>query len=120
MFDFISQWKNKITQNIELRLELLKLDFIQRTSSILSYFIFTFICLLFTLCILFFLGIGIGEYFSSLTDSRTLGYFITAGIYIVLFAVLLLRSKRIIRLFINKFIGVMTQDDDDVTNSSNP
>lgn len=110
MFDFLDRWKDKITQNVSLRLELMKLNFIQRASGILSYFIFMIICLLLALCILLFLGMGMGEFFSSLTGSRGLGYILTATFYIVLFIVLLLARKNIIRRFVNVFIGVMTQD----------
>lgn len=119
MFDFLDRWKDKITQNVSLRLELMKLNFIQRASGILSYFIFMIICLLLALCILLFLGMGMGEFFSSLTGSRGLGYILTATIYIVLFFVLLLARKNIIRRFVNVFIGVMTEDVEEDEESGN-
>ena len=111
MLNFINKWKDKITHNLDLRIDLLKLDFIERTSGILSYFIFTIICLLLALCILLFLGMGLGEYFSKVTDSNALGYIITAGIYILLFFILALARKPIVRLFLGIFINIMTDDE---------
>lgn len=113
MMNFVEKWKNKIAQHVETRVDLFKLDFIERTSGILSYFIFIIICLLLALCILLFLGVGLGEFFSNLTDSRTYGFFITAGIYALFFVLLALTRKLIVRTFIGMFIGIMTHDDDD-------
>lgn len=113
MMNFIEKWKNKIAQHVETRVDLFKLDFIERTSGILSYFIFIIICLLLALCILLFLGIGLGEFFTELVQSRTYGFFITAGIYTLLFVFLALARKLIVRLFIGMFINIMTHDDDD-------
>lgn len=112
MIDFINKWKDKITQNIGLRVELAKLELIERSSGILSYFIFTIICLFLALCILLFLGMGLGEFFAALTDSKALGYIIIAGIYILLFFVLALARRPIVRFFSGIFINVMTRDED--------
>lgn len=116
MMNFVEKWKNKITQHVETRVDLFKLDFIERTSGILSYFIFIIICLLLALCILLFLGTGLGEFFSNLTASRTYGFFITAGIYTLFFVLLALSRKLIVRAFIGMFINIMTHDDDDDEN----
>jgi hypothetical protein len=112
MFDLFSKWKDKITQNVQLRIDLVKLELIERTSIILSYFIFTIICLLLALCILLFLGMGLGEFFSNLTGSNALGYTITAGIYILLFVILALARRPIVKMFLGFFINVMTDNED--------
>ncbi len=113
MVNFINKWKNKIAQHVDTRIDLLKLDFVERTSGILSYFIFVIICLLLALCILLFLGIGLGEFFSRHTDSRTYGFFITAGIYTLFFILLALARRNIVRLFLGMFINIMTDDEED-------
>lgn len=111
--NFIGKFKDKIAHYINARLDLIKLDFIQRTSGILSYLIFTFICLLFTLCLFIFVGLGLGEYFSALVDSRAGGYFITAGIYLLLFLIMILFRAAIFRIFSGIFIRALTDDDDE-------
>ncbi|HTN45560.1 MAG TPA: hypothetical protein VL098_04380 [Flavipsychrobacter sp.] len=113
MLNFINKWKNKVTQHVELRLDLLKLEFIERTSGILGFFIFIFICLLFSLCILVFAGIGMGEFFSALLENRAGGFFLTAAIFLFCFLVLALGRKKIIGLFTGIFISIMTDGDDD-------
>ncbi len=113
MMNFVEKWKNKITQHVETRVDLFKLDLIERTSGILSYFVFIITCLLLALCILLFLGVGMGEYFSNLTDSRTYGFFITAGIYTFFFVLLALSRKFIVRIFSGMFINAMTHDDEE-------
>ena len=113
MLDQIGKWKDKITQYIELRAQLIKLGLIDRTSNVLSYFIFTFICLFFLLAIFIFLGMGTGEYFAAVLHSYTAGYFITAGIYILLLLMLVAFRKKIIDIFSSQFIQILTETDRD-------
>ena len=110
---FVSKWKDKIAHYVDVRLSLLKLGFIERTSNILSYLIFVFIGLFLTLSILIFLGIGIGEYFATLLDSRAGGFFITAGFYILLLVILALMRNTITTAFAGIFIRIMTATDHD-------
>lgn len=114
MLNFINKWKDKITHYVDTRVDLLKLDFIERTAGILSYFIFTIICLLVALCIFLLLGVGLAEFFTNHTGSRTTGFFITAGIYVLFLVILGLARKYIVRLFLGIFIRVMTDDEDDI------
>jgi len=112
----ISKWKEKIAHYIEVRLNLFKLGLMERISNILSYLIFVFIGLFLTVSILIFLGIGIGEYFSSVLDSRAGGFFITAGFYVLLLIVLFLLRVPITTGFSGVFIRIMTAteaDDED-------
>lgn len=110
---FFGTWKEKITHYIDIRINLMKLGFIERTSNILSYLIFVFISLFLTLSVLIFVGIGIGEFFSSLLDSRTAGFFITAGFYILLLGLMMLIRVPIIKMFAGIFIRIMTAPDPD-------
>ncbi len=105
---FISNWKDKIAHYIEVRLNLLKVGLVERISGILSYLVFVFIGLFLSLSVLIFLGIGLGEYFGSLLDSRAGGFFITAGCYIFLLIVLFLLRTPVTRTFSGIFIRIMT------------
>ncbi len=110
---FIDKWKDKIAHYVDVRLDLLKLGFIERTSNILSYLIFVFIGLFLAVSILIFLGIGIGEYFSELLDSRAGGFFITTGFYILLLLILVMARVPVLKMFAGIFIRIMTASDED-------
>jgi hypothetical protein len=115
MLDFLSNWKDKITQQVDLRIRLFKLEFIERTSNVLSYFIFTFVILLLTMAMMIFFGIGLGEWFSEMFHSRIGGYFATTAVYILLIVVIFALRKKFINAFSGIFIRVLTErkDDDD-------
>jgi len=111
--NFISKWKDKITEYVEVRVQLAKLSFIERTSHILGYLVFTFVILSLLLPILIFLGIGLSEVFTTLLDSRIGGYFVTVGIYILLLVLLVAMRKSIINKFATVFIAKLSEGDED-------
>jgi len=115
----ISKWKDKIAHYIDVRLNLIKLGFIERTSNILSYLIFVFIGLFLGISVLIFLGIGIGEYFATVLGSRAGGFFITAGFYILLLIVMLLARTPIVNGFSGVFIRIMTATEPDDEDDKN-
>lgn len=117
MLNFLSNWKDKITQQVDLRVRLFKLEFIERTSNVLSYFIFTFVILLLTMALMIFFGIGLGEWFSHLFNSRIGGYFATTAVYLLLILIIFALRKVFINGFSGIFIRILTerkhQDHDD-------
>lgn len=113
MLDFLSNLKDKITQQVDLRIRLFKLEFIERTSNVLSYFIFTFVILLLTMAMMIFFGIGLGEWFSQMFHSRIGGYFATTAIYILLLIIIFALRKQFINAFSGIFVRVLTDRNDD-------
>ncbi|WP_276132368.1 hypothetical protein [Polluticoccus soli] len=113
--NFINKWKDKIAHYVDVRIQLVKLNVIERSSNVLSYLIFVFICLFLSLSVLIFLGIVIGELFSGIFDSRPLGYLVTTGIYILLVALMFGLRKSIINTFAGVFIRILTSVDEDDT-----
>jgi hypothetical protein len=111
--NFINKWKDKIAHYVDVRVQLVKLSVIERSSNVLSYFIFVFICLFISLSVLIFLGIVLGELFSGLLDSRPLGYLVTTGIYLLLVGLMFAMRKTIINAFSSAFIRILTSMDDD-------
>lgn len=107
-----SQLKEKVTRYVDVYVKLFKLDFIGRTSNLLSYFIFLLIGLFIVFCILIFAGMGLTEVFISLGLSKIAAYFITVGIYILLLIITYALRNKIIRLFTGSFIRVMTEGDE--------
>ena len=105
----ISSLKEKVTQYIQLRFELLRLEVVERLVSVMGYFAFIIVAafLLFSFGIFFFLGIA--EWFNYLFNSRALGYFLTAVIILVISLITILCSKRIMRFFANKMLILLTK-----------
>lgn len=113
MLGFIGKWKDKLADYVDMRVRLVKLDFIERTSQVLSFFTFTIVCFLLVLPILLFMGIGVAEFFADLVGSRGGGYLIITGLYLLALGILFIYRKRFIRKFTGLFIRVMTDDDED-------
>lgn len=111
--NFINKWKDKIAQGIGEKVQSVKLDFIDKTSGILGYLLFIFIAIFLLLAVLIFLGIGLGEVFSELFDSRAGGFFATAGVYVLLVGVLFGFRTAIVDGFAGIFIGMLTHQNDD-------
>jgi hypothetical protein len=110
---FLTDWKEKATNYIDVRLGLLKLSLIERTSKVVGHLLLSFIYVFLTLCALSFIGIGLMETFSALLNSRVAGAFITAGLFILLLLLLLALRKSVLRAFAGIFIRVMTEGDED-------
>lgn len=117
--NFINKWKDKIAQGIGDKVQSVKLDFIDKTSGILGYLLFVFITIFLLLAVLIFLGIGLGEVFSDLFDSRAGGFFATAGVYVLLVVILFGFRTAIVDGFAGIFIKMLTnqpdKDDEDNT-----
>lgn len=110
---FIDKWKDKITEYVDVRFQLIKLSIIERTSHVLGYLVYTFVALSLVLPILIFLGIGLSEVFTSLFDSRIAGYFCTVGVYIVILLILIAVRKSIISKLTGIFISKLTEIEDE-------
>lgn len=113
MLGFIGKWKDKLADYVDMRVRLVKLDFIERTSQVLSFFTFTIVCFLLVLPILLFMGIGVAEFFADLVGSRGGGYLIITGLYLSALGILFMYRKRFIKKFTGLFIRVMTDDEDE-------
>lgn len=117
--NFFTKWKDKISQNIGDKLQAVKLEAIDKITAVLGYLIFTFIAIFFTLTILIFLGIGLGEVLSDAFDSRAAGYFATAGVYMLLIGLLFVFRTAIVDGFASIFIRMLTAQDDDDDDDDN-
>jgi len=106
-----SDLKEKITKHIQVRIDLLKLDMIEGSSGILSYFMFAFICLFIFFAIILFFGLGLSEVFSDAGMSRGASFLLTMGIYCLLLFIVVLLRKSISRFFSGVFIRIMTEGD---------
>lgn len=108
MLDTIRQWKKRLFQYVDWQFRLVRLDFIHRVSSLLSYLIFIFAMLFLGFAVLLFLGFWIGEWGASALQSRTAGFGLSIGLYVFLVLLLYGFRKSILNGFASLFIRVLT------------
>ena len=113
MLNIFSSIRDTIMQYVDVYLKLLKVNAIGKTSGLLAYVMFAFICLLLLFCTMVLLGFGLVEAFCALGIARVASFFITFGIYVLLMFVLISMRKSITRAFANTFIRILTEGDDD-------
>lgn len=106
---------NKASDFIELKLEILKLTLIEKIALVMGFCMLIMFGISCTLCILLLLGMGLSHYFASLTGSLTSAYFITTTIYLALMALALLMRKRLLKLFADLFVNLLTDDAEHTT-----
>lgn len=114
--NLFSKWKDRATEYFDVRVQLVKLKFVQSASNVLSSLMFGFILVVVSISVLLFMGLGIMEVFIHLFDSRMAGAFATSGAFLLLMLLLFALRKNILRSFAGLFIRIMTdpgEDDDD-------
>lgn len=105
----ISSLKDKITQYFQLKFELIRLEVIERLVNVMGYFAFIIIAIFLFFFLSFFVFLGIAELLATVFNSRALGYFTTAGIILILVAIIIMSSKRIIRFFAGRLVSLLTK-----------
>jgi hypothetical protein len=114
---FINQIKEKVTQYVDVRVKLVKLTVISRTSGLLSYFMYALIALFVLFCVLLFSGFSLVDGLVAMGLSHLASTLIVLGIYVLMLGLLVGLRKSIIRGFSGIFIRILTEadneDDDD-------
>ncbi len=121
--NLINKWKDKIVQYLDVHLRLIKLNFIERTSNVLSYILFVMLALFIFFAVLLFVGLGLAELLSDLFQSRTGGFFGAAGFFLIVLLIAIALNERISKWFSVIFIRILTSkgdDDDDEDEKANP
>jgi hypothetical protein len=118
MLNIFGKWKDKVADYVDARMKLMKLALVEQISGVMSYLLYILVLLFVLLAVFILVGIGLGEYMAEVVDSRSGGFFITSGIFILFIFLLVALRKYIVRLFSGLFIGVLTSgkyesDDDD-------
>jgi hypothetical protein len=109
----ISSIKEKITQYIQLRFELIRLEIIERLVNVMGYFAFMIIAIFLGFLIVFFVFLALAALLTQLFSSEVLGYFCTALIILVCSFFVFLSSKKIIRFFAGKMAWLLTRQKED-------
>lgn len=111
----ISSIKEKITQYIQLRFELVRLEIIERLVNVMGYFAFIIIAIFLVFLITFFVFLAIAVLLSEIFHSQILGYFCTAFVILLCSVFVFLSSKKIIRFFAGKMAWLLTKQKEDKT-----
>lgn len=116
--NLFANWKEKASNFIDVRLGLFKLSLIERTSKVFGQLVLSFIYAFVGLIVLAFIGIGLMELLGSLLQSRMLGAFLTAAIFLLLLVLLLSMRKAIHRSLANMFVRLLTEEDEEEDEAS--
>lgn len=111
-----SQLKEKISRHIKVRLDLVRLEVVERSSGVLSYLMFSLICLFVVFCVLLFIGFGFSEVLTDMGLSRGASFFITTGAYVLLLILIVVLRRQIVGVFSDIFVRIMTEGEDDDEN----
>jgi hypothetical protein len=101
--------KDKITQYIQLKFELIRLEVIERLVNVMGYFAFVIIAIFLFFFLGFFIFLGIAEVLGDAFSSPAMGYFATAGIILILVILIVMCSRFIIRLFAGRMVAMLTK-----------
>jgi hypothetical protein len=108
-----TRWKDKANNYIDVRLGLLKLSLIERTSNVIGRLLLSIIYIFLGMTALSFVGYGLMEAFSAWFDSRIGGAFATAGLFVLLLVMAFGLRKAILAAFAGIFISLLTESDED-------
>ncbi|MDL2222846.1 phage holin family protein [Bacteroidales bacterium OttesenSCG-928-M11] len=108
--EIISFMKRDISELINTKLHLLRLELIEKGSRGAAFFIYGFILLAIVSFALLFGFLALGFYLGDLVNSLAGGFAIVVGFYLIILLILLILSKPILSFVTNKFIKEMDPD----------
>jgi hypothetical protein len=115
-----SNIKDKISAYIDVHVQLAKLSVMSGAAKLLSYVMFSLICMFILFVIITFMGLGISEAFVEMGMAKVGAHFATMGVFVLMLLAAIGLSKNITSFFAGLFIRVLTEkrnddDDDDET-----
>jgi len=105
----ISSLRDKITQYIRLRFELVRLEVIERLVNVMGYFAFIIIAIFLCFLSVFFVCLALGKWLGALFHNDGLGYFCVSLLVLLASVFVFLSSKKIIRFFAGKMAWLLTK-----------
>lgn len=110
---FVDKMKQQLTEYMQLRLDLLKADFTEKTALIFSKMITGIIVLVMAFMVILFGSIALGLYLGSILGSVVLGFTLVTGAYLLLIVLLLLVKDKLIQTPVaNQIIDIMYESDE--------
>jgi Putative Actinobacterial Holin-X, holin superfamily III len=110
---FVDKLKQQLTEYMQLRLDLLKADFTEKTALIFSKMITGVIVLVMLFMVLIFGSVVLGLYLGNLLGSLVLGFAVVTGFYLLLIVLLMLVKDKLIQTPVaNQIIDIMYESDE--------
>ncbi|MES2780960.1 MAG: phage holin family protein [Bacteroidota bacterium] len=110
---FADNMKQQLTDYLQLRLDLLKADFTEKTALIFSKLITGVIVLVMLFMVLIFGSLVMGFYFGNMLGSLMLGFAVVTGFYVLLIVLVLLVKDKLIQAPVaNQIIDIMYESDE--------
>jgi len=117
VFDILNIDKviNHLSRFLELKLKIIELKIKEQLVGIISSFAIVAVILSFGMLMLFFLSLALGFFFSSIFESRTIGFSIVGLIYFMICIILIVFKDKIFtnHLFQTFFSETLTKQDDE-------
>jgi hypothetical protein len=116
--NYFNQTGKVAKEYLETRLDLIKLQAAGKLSKALGLFFSMILAFLLFFFVIVFLGMVLGFWIGEMTNSFTIGFSCSAGLFIVLLGILLLFRKPLIQgplsnMLIRELINEMEVDDED-------
>ncbi|MFX1702887.1 hypothetical protein PV783_02970 [Chitinophaga sp. CC14] len=115
--NYFSQTGKVAREYLETRLDLIKLQAAGKLSKALGLFFSLLMAFLLFFFVIVFLGMVVGFWIGEMTNSFTIGFSCAAGLFILLFLVILLFRKQLIqrplaKLLITELVDEITEQDE--------
>jgi hypothetical protein len=107
IWQFIESNKKALQEYFELKFEIFSLKFIKKSATIGGLLIWILVISFFILLILFFAGMTLGFWLSSVFNSNIAGFGVTTGILLLITLIIILARKQ---LFINPIIRIIIRE----------
>ena len=105
----LNSFKEKITQYVHLKFELIRLEIIERVVNVMGYLAFVMIAMFLFFAFGIFIFLGVAEYLKELFHNAYFGYLATALIILIITVIVIGFNKRIIRFFAGKVTILLTK-----------
>lgn len=116
--DFFTESKALISEYLHTRWRLFRLEAINKTSRAVGTFFFIIIAAMLAFLVVLFLGLLLAYWLSGALDSYALGFLITAAVFILMFAIILIFRRPLIErpmtsMLVRNLAEELDEDDDD-------
>jgi len=112
--NIFNELKQLITEYLDTRISLFKLDAYEKIAKVTAALFSSVVVALLGFFLLFFLSMSAGFYLGGIMDSNAAGFLVVTVIYLVLFALVLIRKKDFLeKQVINRIITELTRKEDE-------
>lgn len=108
ILDDFTETKDRAEDYLNAKLDLMKLELAEKGSRTVVHTITVLVVSIFLFLASIFISIGLGAWLNSIWDSTFLGYFVSAGFYVVLTCLFIVFRRHLLdRYVIKRFIHLL-------------